>query len=1170
MEQLSTRGGKAILVLLLILANVFTNISGERRAAASAQGDLWDGTTTAIVNGTGTEANPYLIESAKQLAFMRDAVNANTSNYKSAYYKLTTDIDLGKNQWTPIGNGTYKFLGTFDGDGHVIYNMKIGTVDTPNANFDYVGLFGYASGATIKNVGVESLLINTNNHAALVGGLIGYADPSSNNNTHILNCFVSGTITKTDNGTYRIPGGLIGYMDGSKDTLGSPVNVRGVANSYANVNVTSFSAGALIGIVSGNTTIDNSYAVGQVTATGSMGNYDPLVGGLIAGVMDNQFVKVTVKNSYWNNTINQRACWWTCANVTEGTTAKSTAEMQSQEFLNTLSVNKASGSGALDWIFVDGQNNGFPVLPKTYVRYNTDRGSTVASVAVTTDTAVVQPTDPTRTGYTFGGWYTTNTFTTAYDFTTIVTDSITLYAKWIPNQYTVTFNSNGGTTVDSATVTRDTAAIKPTDPTRTGYTFDGWYTTETLVPRSEYRFTAKATGNLTLYAKWTPNQYSVTFNSNGGSSVSSTTVIHDTAVTKPTDPTRTGYTFGGWYTTEALATAYDFTTKATANITLYAKWLPKQYSVTFNSNGGTTVDSATVTPDTAVTKPTDPIKTGYTFSGWYTTEVLDTVYDFTTNVTADITLYAKWIPKKYGVTFNSNVGSSVSSVTVTHDTAVTKPTNPMRTGYTFGGWYTTEAFTTAYDFTTKATADLTLYAKWIANSTGGGGGGGSTPTTPTQPTTQQIVVDVKGTNGNDLSKTPIERTKETNGVVKDKVVMPDTIAKETVEKAKEQKIETARLVIPDVKDEVAETRVEVPKTAVTELNSGKLNLEIKTENVVITIPTKSLETFKDDLYFRVVPIKTEQERQVVENRAKNEKIIQQVVQNNAVNVLGRPMEIQTNMQSRPVTLMLPLKDALSTDPVERQKIIDNLGVFIEHSDGTKELAKGTVVTKDGMEGLEFTVNKFSTFTMVYMDGFKDYVANQAVIIGYAKGDSITSVTQNVTLPTAGAQGSMITWSSNKLQFVKADGKVTRPTAKQGDQKVTLTATIKNGTMTETKTFTLLVKALNPVKPTIPTKNVAPTASNLKITGQAKVGSTLKATYTYKDVDGDKEGKSVIQWYWIDTKTKKQYMIQGANKEKFKITAKYKGKQLIFKVKVVAKTGVKVGKVKASKPIVVVK
>ncbi|MBB5147744.1 DUF4073 domain-containing protein [Ureibacillus thermosphaericus] len=251
-----------------------------------------------------------------------------------------------------------------------------------------------------------------------------------------------------------------------------------------------------------------------------------------------------------------------------------------------------------------------------------------------------------------------------------------------------------------------------------------------------------------------------------------------------------------------------------------------------------------------------------------------------------------------------------------------------------------------------------------------------TPST-SQSTTEQIIVDVDGNNDFHLTKISVIRSKEQDGTIKDEILMTDSNAKETVLKAKEQGIDTVRIIIPDEDDQVAEVKVEITKTALEELNNGNLKLEIATSNAVISIPVTSIHHFNQDLYFRIVPMKSATEQNQVEERAKNEPLIKEAVGDNAVQVIGRPMEIETNMQSRQVSIILPITANLPTNPAERQKVLNNLGVYIEHSDGSKELMKGTVVKmKDGSEGLEFEVNKFSTFSIVYLEGWQDEVAEE--------------------------------------------------------------------------------------------------------------------------------------------------------------------------------------------------
>ena len=136
-----------------------------------------------------------------------------------------------------------------------------------------------------------------------------------------------------------------------------------------------------------------------------------------------------------------------------------------------------------------------------------------------------------------------------------------------------------------------------------------------------------------------------------------------------------------------------------------------QNTVTFETNGGSAVESQVVDNGAQASVPTSS-KEGYTLVGWYTDEALTNEYDFATAVTEDITLYAKWDVKTYDVTFNVNGGSAVTKQTINHNEKVSKPTDPTKDGYTFGGWYTDVECTQAYDFNSNVTEDLSLYAKW--------------------------------------------------------------------------------------------------------------------------------------------------------------------------------------------------------------------------------------------------------------------------------------------------------------------------------------------------------------------------------------------------------------------------------------------------------------------------
>ncbi len=345
------------------------------------------------------------------------------------------------------------------------------------------------------------------------------------------------------------------------------------------------------------------------------------------------------------------------------------------------------------------------IIEKFTITFDTDGGSAVKSQTIGTGKKVTKPTNPTKKGYVFVEWQLNEE---AYDFSTPVTSDITLTAKWIDEasveKFTVTFNTNGGSVVNVQTVIKGAKATKPADPTKEGYAFVEWQ-----LNGKTYNFNTVVTSNITLTAKWNQQKYTVTFNSNGGSAVSSQTINSGAKATKPTNPTREGYIFVEW---QLNGSAFNFNTAITSNITLIAKWnqntTPK-YKVTFNSNGGSTINAQLVVKGATAIRPADPTRSGYTFVEW---QLNGSEFDFNTVITNNITLTAKWeqnAVQKYTVTFNSNGGSSVSSQTVNSGAKATKPTNPTKEGHTFVEWQLNGS---AFNFNTAITSNITLTAKW--------------------------------------------------------------------------------------------------------------------------------------------------------------------------------------------------------------------------------------------------------------------------------------------------------------------------------------------------------------------------------------------------------------------------------------------------------------------------
>ena len=241
----------------------------------------------------------------------------------------------------------------------------------------------------------------------------------------------------------------------------------------------------------------------------------------------------------------------------------------------------------------------------------------------------------------------------------------------IAHNWVVTFNPDNGGDTFKQNVEYEGKAIKPTpDPEKTGYTFDGWYLDEAEAP---FSFDTTITSDITLKAKWNINKYTVTFNSYGGTPVPpAQEVEYGHTATKPADPTLKGYTFAFWYLgeDEQNATAYDFNTPVTENITLTAKWNINKYTVAFNTDGGTPVPPAQeVEYGLTATEPAAPEKTGYTFDGWY---LGDEKYDFSAAVEQNITLTAKWHITPHNIYAYARLNSYFAPLTTSEfDTPVT-------------------------------------------------------------------------------------------------------------------------------------------------------------------------------------------------------------------------------------------------------------------------------------------------------------------------------------------------------------------------------------------------------------------------------------------------------------------------------------------------------------------
>lgn len=349
------------------------------------------------------------------------------------------------------------------------------------------------------------------------------------------------------------------------------------------------------------------------------------------------------------------------------------------------------------------------------IYFNTDGGSSVASITQDYGTAIIQPANPTRAGYTFNGWDQTIP-------NTMPDEDLYITASWTIHKYTVDFNM-GGATPQAASIRAeydDTVSVPEyeSDFTKEGYDFGGWYENSDFSGNEiigEYTIPAQSANNahITLYAKWTVNAYTIDFDSMGGSSIAQIYEDYGTEITAPEDPVRAGYSFGGWYLNESCTgSAYTFTTMPAENLILYAKWTMDSHTITYKLNPSDTeayhVDTYNYGESTSAIA--NPTKEGYKFEGWYeNSNYSGNQYSFGSMPARDITLYAKWSINSHKITFANTGDTVMQTITLNYNETIPAISDPVREGYKFEGWNT--------DIPERMPDnDINLVASWSVNT----------------------------------------------------------------------------------------------------------------------------------------------------------------------------------------------------------------------------------------------------------------------------------------------------------------------------------------------------------------------------------------------------------------------------------------------------------------------
>jgi len=370
--------------------------------------------------------------------------------------------------------------------------------------------------------------------------------------------------------------------------------------------------------------------------------------------------------------------------------------------------------------------SGEPCITAFTVKFDTDGGTPETVSPVTVDSGKTMgskfPEDPKKTGLIFDGWFHNDK---KYDSSTVITENVTIKAKFRLKQFTVRFDTDGGTPETISSVTVDTGKTMgeklPSNPAKMGFTFDGWFNED-----NKYDSSTVITKDVTLKARYQVKRFTVQFNTDGGSPSTISPIVVDTGKTIgtenfPSAPTKTGFSFDGWYYADG-ASYYTSSTPITQNVTLRAQWREGEtsttkYTLTTSSDpsdGGTVNPTSGQTYESGheVTVTATP-NAGYNFVEWSgASNSKSNEVKIIMNENRSLT--AKFELKKYTVTFDTDGGTPETMESIVVDTGKTIgsenfPDAPTKDGYTFGGWFDGDE---KYDANTVITKSVTLKAKW--------------------------------------------------------------------------------------------------------------------------------------------------------------------------------------------------------------------------------------------------------------------------------------------------------------------------------------------------------------------------------------------------------------------------------------------------------------------------
>lgn len=594
------------------------------------------------------------------IEFLNDVNSGNFKNYKGTVF-LDSDIDLageGPHEFVPIGvNATVYFRGTFDGRGHVISNYVVNS-----STHDKIGFFGYSRGIAVKNLVVDSSCSMVSSYRGsdpvYVGGVIcqcyvGAGSCSIENVVSLASVAFNGSTT-SDVSLGGIAGSFYYYNSNYESVLKNCANY-GTVMSYGE------SSKSFIGGIIGRTYMNNNVVTSKKVLVQNCLNSGPLtcigvenelhVGGNVGRA---EYVKIencvstgpiVVGKSY--SYIGTFAGSASSASVAHSLWTSSVRYNKTCEY-GTLSMNNPISQTSLDTSVLNELNNYSDSNGWNRWLLNLNSASVTFKINkensfIVNSQIVLLPTSGNSSDFGFNGWYSDEGLTRPFILDEVTVDT-TLYGSVCESNFTVTLDVNGGSELSVKELTIEcngTYENLPT-PTKTEAAFDGWFTKKDGGDKVEINDKVIITRDHILYARWTSNKYSVTFIFDNGSEPEVRTFDFNEDIAYPEDVAKIGYLFNGWNNSIVSMPAN--------NLTIMAQWTPRNYTVTFDLNGGVEipVNEAQVTFDGSYGSLPTPNRSGYAFLGWFTGKNESVTEESIVKIPDNHTLQAQWSKNEPG------------------------------------------------------------------------------------------------------------------------------------------------------------------------------------------------------------------------------------------------------------------------------------------------------------------------------------------------------------------------------------------------------------------------------------------------------------------------------------------------------------------------------------------